>query len=255
MTLEQQPQFNLITLDSTDSTNNYLKQLAKEELVPEFTLVRSKYQTAGKGQRGNYWESAPGQNLLFSLLVRPKQLPIQEQFILSEVVSISLVQTLQRYASDFSIKWPNDIYWKDYKICGILIEHDLLDKQIAQSIIGIGLNINQTEFKSDAPNPVSLTQITGKRLDCTQILAEFCQHFASNYTLMQGTSAPALINLYRDLLYRGQGLFYFADKEGIFQARIDQVETNGRIHLIDNEGKRRSYLFKEVQYLKAPDPL
>ena len=131
MTIKQGIDYHLIQLNTTDSTNNYLKKRSKEDDLPEFTLVTASHQTAGRGQRGNFWESNPSDNLLFSLLVRPAKLPIQEQFMLSEAVSISLVKTLLKYAEDFTIKWPNDIYWQNKKICGILIEHDLMEQQIS----------------------------------------------------------------------------------------------------------------------------
>ena len=138
--LDDSPWFEWIRLHSTDST----------------------IQTAGRGQAGNSWESEAGKNLLFGLLFHPREVEANRQFILSQAVALSICETLSDYAEDIRIKWPNDIYWKDRKICGMLIENTLVGRCIENCIIGAGININQQTFCSDAPNPVSLRQITGK---------------------------------------------------------------------------------------------
>ena len=148
-------------LAETDSTNTYLQQLDADRHLPEGYIAYTDTQRAGRGQRGNSWESQPGKNLTFSLLLRPEHIPANQQFLLSQAVSLAATDVLNRYASGFSIKWPNDIYWEDKKIAGILIENVLSGSTFARSIVGIGLNINQERFISDAPNPVSLFQITG----------------------------------------------------------------------------------------------
>lgn len=128
------------------------------------------YNESGRGQRGNSWESEPFKNLTFSLLLRPEHIPANRQFLLSEIVSLATVDVLNRYATGFSIKWPNDIYWHDKKIAGILIENVLSGSTFSRAIIGMGLNINQKNFYSDAPNPVSLYQITGRTYKIEKIL-------------------------------------------------------------------------------------
>ena len=156
--------YPLIVLDETDSTNRYISQLCNnpQKAVAELTTVSAEFQTAGKGQRGNSWEAEKEKNLLFSFVLYPTFLEARCQFILSQIISLSIKEELDRWSDEITIKWPNDIYWRDKKICGILIENDLSGHFIGRCISGVGININQKEFHSDAPNPVSLKQITGK---------------------------------------------------------------------------------------------
>ena len=116
--------YPLIALDETDSTNRYISQLCNElqESVAELTTVTAEFQTAGKGQRGNTWEAERGKNLLFSFVLYPTFLEARRQFILSQIVSLSIKEELDRWSDEITIKWPNDIYWRDKKICGILID-------------------------------------------------------------------------------------------------------------------------------------
>ena len=151
----------LLVLMETDSTNRHLTQLCDEQGtdIPEFMTVIAERQTAGKGQRGNSWESEDCKNITFSFVLYPTFIEARQQFILSQIISLSIKEELDEWAEGISIKWPNDIYWNEKKICGILIENDLLGHHIGRSISGIGVNINQEVFRSDAPNPVSLKQI------------------------------------------------------------------------------------------------
>ena len=167
----------LIILPETDSTNNYLTQLCNEQqsAVREFTTVIAERQTAGKGQRGNSWESEDCRNITFSFVLYPTFIEARRQFILSQIVSLSIKEELDQWTEGISIKWPNDIYWNEKKICGILIENDLSGHHIGRSISGIGVNINQDVFRSNAPNPISLKQITGKDHDRYLILANIME--------------------------------------------------------------------------------
>ena len=155
----------LIHLEETDSTNKYLNELCNKQCVEELTTITADFQTSGRGQRGNSWESEAGQNLMFSFVLYPTFLKARRQFLLSQIISLAIKEELERYVSNISIKWPNDIYWKDKKICGMLIENDLTGVHISRSITGIGINVNQETFCSDAPNPVSLKQINGQSYD------------------------------------------------------------------------------------------
>ena len=244
----------MIHLNETDSTNRYLQQLCQEagnNKVEEFTTVCADYQTAGKGQRGNSWEAAKGANLLFSFVCYPTFVPIRQQFVLSQLISLGIKETLDEYCSDISIKWPNDIYWKEKKICGILIENDLQGNSIGRCISGIGLNINQEVFLSDAPNPISLKQITGKHYQRETILEKVMQRIEQSYQKLKEDSAYAseLATCYAASLFRREGLHCFQDKDGLFNARLVRVEADGRFVLMDEVNQERSYLFKEVQYV------
>lgn len=244
----------MIHLNETDSTNRYLQQLCQEagnSKVEEFTTVCADYQTAGKGQRGNSWEAAKGANLLFSFVCYPTFVPIRQQFVLSQLISLGIKETLDEYCSDISIKWPNDIYWKEKKICGILIENDLQGNSIGRCISGIGLNINQEVFLSDAPNPISLKQITGKHYQRETILEKVMQRIEQSYQKLKEDSAYAseLATRYAASLFRREGLHCYQDKDGLFNARLVRVEADGRFVLMDEANQERSYLFKEVQYV------
>lgn len=244
----------MIHLNETDSTNRYLQQLCQEagnSKVEEFTTVCADYQTAGKGQRGNSWEAAKGANLLFSFVCYPTFVPILQQFVLSQLISLGIKETLDEYCSDISIKWPNDIYWKEKKICGILIENDLQGNSIGRCISGIGLNINQEVFLSDAPNPISLKQITGKHYQRETILEKVMQRIEQSYQKLKEDSAYAseLATRYSASLFRREGLHCYQDKDGLFNARLVRVEADGRFVLMDEVNQERSYLFKEVQYV------
>ncbi|MDR1090524.1 MAG: biotin--[acetyl-CoA-carboxylase] ligase, partial [Prevotella sp.] len=159
----------IIHVKECGSTNNALSEINKKKPQEENTILWSDFQSAGKGQRGNKWESEKGKNLLFSILLYP-EIKANEQFIISQVVSLAVAGCLLNYTEDITIKWPNDIYWKEKKICGILVGNVLEGDYIKQSIAGIGININQTLFVSDAPNPVSLKQITGEKYNIFEIL-------------------------------------------------------------------------------------
>lgn len=243
----------LIRVEETNSTNNYLQALCAgqktEQKVEEFTTVVADFQTSGRGQRGNSWESEPGENLLFSFVVFPEFLEARRQFLLSQIVSLAIKEELDNYASDISIKWPNDIYWKEKKICGMLIENDVMGRNISQSIAGIGININQMAFLSSAPNPVSLRQITGKEYDIFEILENVMVRVQSYYKLLRVGDTEKITDRYRESLFRKEGMHLYKDADEEFMARIVSVESEGRLILEDEMQRQRGYMFKEVEYL------
>ena len=147
------------------------------------------------------------------------------------------------------IKWPNDIFWKDKKICGTLIETDLTGIHISRSISGSGVNLNQERFLSDAPNPVSLCQITGNQDNPREILEQIIEKVTEYYQLLKENRTEVLETRYKEALYRKEGLHLFRDKDGDFRARIADIEPNGRLILEDEDGQTRGYLFKEVEYI------
>lgn len=239
----------LIRLDETDSTNRYLQQLLAKRALPEGSLVVADYQTAGKGQVGNSWEAERGANLLFSLLLRPDFLPANRQFLISQIASLSVKETLEAYTDSIRVKWPNDVYWKDRKICGMLIENDLAGEYLHTSVIGIGLNVNQQCFRSDAPNPISLAQITGQPHDREEVLQRFLRTFFAYYIRLLQEDETAIRQTYREALYHGDGYYRYADKTGTFEASIEEVEPTGHILLRLRDGEIRRYAFKEVTTL------
>lgn len=237
-------------LDETASTNTYLQELDTDHHLPEGYIVYTETQRAGRGQRGNSWESEPGKNLTFSLLLRPEHIPANQQFLLSQAVSLAMTDVLGRHAPGFSIKWPNDIYWEDKKIAGILIENVLSGSTFARSIVGIGLNLNQEVFVSDAPNPVSLIQVTGHACDIEAMLDQFIDAFRSRYrqTFDIGSAQP-LRDEYRTMLYRNDGLYPYSSEGETFYASIAGIEPDGHLILTTESGEERRFAFKEVSFL------
>jgi BirA family biotin operon repressor/biotin-[acetyl-CoA-carboxylase] ligase len=241
--------YNIIHLSETDSTNRYLNTLFAEGDVEDLTTVVADFQTAGRGQRGNTWNSDEGANLLFSIALNPTFMPARDQFLVSQAVSLAMKEALSDFTGDISIKWPNDIYWRDRKIAGILIENVLSGNHIAHCVIGIGLNVNQKSFREDIPNPVSLAQITGHDEDKESLLDSILSHLARHYEEIRLGKVAEMVESYKSSLFRRQGLFRYRDANGEFEAEIADVEEDGRFVLRDSEGRERKYLFKEVEYI------
>jgi BirA family biotin operon repressor/biotin-[acetyl-CoA-carboxylase] ligase len=246
--------FPFIILKQTDSTNRYLISMCeeKQDKLDPFTVVMSDYQTAGKGQRGNSWESEAGANLTFSFVVYPSFIAAKRQFIISQIVSLGIVNALKNYEKEgFSIKWPNDIYYHDKKICGMLIEVYLDGMDLGRCVCGIGLNGNQDTFHSDAPNPVSLCKIIGRKVDRMSLLQNVMTEVYSLYSKLKEDDATSdeLSASYNQLLYRKEGYYRYNDANGEFMAKLLRVESDGRLILEDKLHHLRSYLFKEVQYI------
>jgi BirA family biotin operon repressor/biotin-[acetyl-CoA-carboxylase] ligase len=231
-------EWKIVHIDETDSTNRWLREQGGEENM----VVWADYQTAGRGCGTNHWESERGKNLTFSMLLHPHDVPAQKQFRISRAISLAICKALGQHIGDLSIKWPNDIYWRDGKIGGILIEVSLLGNKVKDCIIGVGLNINQRVFRSDAPNPVSMWQICEQETDCEQLLQEILQAF-------QEYMCKSNKDEYQSMLYRRKGFHPYADKDGAFMAEIIDVEDDGHLLLRDDNGQLRRYAFKEVTFV------
>ena len=231
--------FKIVHIEETDSTNHWLKEHGEGNMV-----VVADYQTAGRGCGSNSWESERGRNLTFSMLIHPENILAKEQFRITEVVSVAMCRMLQSYIyNKVEIKWPNDIYVGDKKICGILIENRLQGTEIKDSIIGIGLNVNQKEFKSDAPNPVSLYQLTGQETDLEEMLMAFLDCFDSEL------KSKTTCFTYREMLFRRGKDSLYRSKTTCFTARLTDVLPDGRLLLVDQEGRECTYAFKEIQFI------
>ena len=245
--------FRFTHLHETHSTNTWLRTTSDDgDLV-----VSTDYQSAGRGCGTNSWESERGANLLFSIAYHPHGLTALHSYRLSMAIAVAIVEAVKQHlsaddAARMKIKWPNDIYYADRKMGGILIENVLNGQQVRKSIIGIGLNVNQQTFLSDAPNPVSLAQITGTRHDRDALLHAIIAEF-ERLTPLVASRLPSptddpLVQRYNALLYRRQGFFPYEDAEGTFEAEIIEVSESGMLWLRDTEGKERSYWFKEVRF-------
>lgn len=239
----------IIHISETNSTNNYLKELLQTQNVDQGTVVWADFQSAGKGQRGNGWESEAGKNILFSIVLFPGFIKAGEQFILSQIVSLAVANCLQEYTEGISIKWPNDIYWNEKKICGILLENTILEDNIGHSVAGIGININQENFRSDAPNPVSLKQITNRDYNLEEILKTVVDNINVYYQQIKIGKTDSLIKQYKESLFRKDGYHLYNDGLSNFLARIQDVDSSGILILKTKEGEERHFAFKEVKYI------
>lgn len=258
-------------IDQTDSTNSLMQRLLKGEdqeyaacLKADIPLIYTTYQTAGRGQTGNGWESERGKNLLLSYLLREPEVNISEMFLLNVIAAVAAHRTIAEWLSFeqrpmLSIKWPNDIYIGNRKIAGILVENSLSGTKIQHSIAGIGINVNQEQWVSGAPNPVSIKQLTGVKADIDAIVKRF-EHKLE--TTLSWTPVQ-LRNYYRVHQYRCNGYWPFVEREvstaptmnataeveGQFMACIKEILPTGEIVLIDQQGNQRKYHFKQVRYV------
>ena len=231
---------------TTASTNDD----ARDKKYREGDVVWADFQTAGRGQRGHEWHSRKGENLTFSVVLEPTFVPIAEQFSVSEVVALSLVDMLAEYGIEAKIKWTNDIYVGDKKLVGILIEHSLAPTSLRRTIVGVGINVNQTEFDASLPNPVSMAQLLGKELDAEAVLRCFLTHLQRNYELLREGGAEALHDRYNALLYRKNEYHTYALPSGEkFSAKIIGTAPSGALRLENEGGETKDYLFKEVEFI------
>lgn len=242
----------IIYVDETDSTNTLLAASATQ--LDHGTVVAAHRQRAGRGQRGNSWESEPNKNLTFSLLLRPRTIVASSQFELSQIVSIAITRVLRsKLDSDrVCIKWPNDIYYGDKKLVGILIENSLSGPNITQSIVGIGINVNQEQFLSDAPNPVSMLNISGRAFDLDSLLEDIATQIVDDFDQYELQPNPTtLAAQYRLLMWRAEGFWPYRDNntDTVFEGRIAAVAPTGHLTLATRGGAFHTYAFKEVTFL------
>lgn len=248
----------------TDSTNNLLKAAVAKEAVwlreERIPVVWTGFQTAGRGQAGNGWESEREKNLLFSVLLRKPQVPVEKQFLISMLAAVALWDTVVETIGDEqqTIKWPNDLYWGDKKLAGMLIENTLAGGEIAYSIIGIGLNINQEQWVGNAPNPISMRLITGQSYSPEKVLTRYMVHLEAWLQRPQREWREA----YMQHLYRREGWWHFVEREvsltptmnaqtkdGGFLARIEGITPEGELLLEHADGIHKAYHFKEIRYI------
>ncbi len=238
----------LIKLPEVNSTSTWLKEHAEEVSLPALAITDR--QTGGRGQRGNSWEAEPGKNLTFSVIFKPEGITPARQFFISEAVCLGVVDALRRHLpnpDEVRVKWPNDVYAGDKKICGILIEHSLESATtIRHTIAGIGVNVNQERFTSPAPNPVSIINLTGTPTDKELLLEQIVDAMFANLD----AAPPELHSRYIDTLWRGRGLHPFATPDGdVFSASIEAIDPAGALSLRHADGSLTTHLFKEVQFI------
>ena len=236
--------FNI--LDTVDSTNNYAMATVHAGMAIHGAVWFAKEQTAGKGQRGKHWISEKGKNIALSLVLEPERLSIKSQFQLSAVVSITCFEFFSKYAGEeTTIKWPNDLFWRDRKAGGILIENVLQGKTWRWAVVGIGININQTKFEKAITNPVSLKQITGKNFKIIELAKELKGLLMKN--LRELKPVDKIFNQYNEHLYKINKTVKLKKDGVIFDTVIKEISAAGRLITVD--AIEREFDFGEVEWV------
>ena len=243
---------SIINLATVDSTNSYLRDEAEnlwnKHGEEGFIIVTAEHQTAGRGQRGNTWNSNAGENLLFSILVRPgESLKVTDQFLLSQAVSLAIHDAMQHYNIDVNLKWPNDIYVGKRKLAGILLELDYTGNSVEQAIIGIGINVNQEEFPVMERIPVSIKMLKKESLALDGILTTIIDCFEHRYRQLHSNNRDVLATEYTKRLLGIDELHCFVDKNGRFEGVIKGVEKDGHLIVQRKDGGCGRYAFKEIE--------
>jgi len=238
-------------IQRTDSTNNYANQQIRLGSLPEGTVFLTYEQTSGRGQMQNIWESEPGKNLTFSIVLYPEFLEIRRQFMLSKVVALGIYSALSKYVDHLKIKWPNDIYVGNKKLGGILIENSVMSGLLKSTVVGIGLNVNQKVFLSDAPNPVSLQLLTNQQYDGEIILTEVLSEIKLYYELLRRGKKDEIDREYISALYRLYEMHNFRTEGENFIGEIIGVNEIGQLIIRKESGKILEFQFKEVEFLQA----
>jgi BirA family biotin operon repressor/biotin-[acetyl-CoA-carboxylase] ligase len=239
----------LIELDSVDSTNNFAKDLLRNETPAEGTAIVAKHQYAGRGQMGNAWRAEQGKNLTLSIILFPRFLEAEKQFFLNMAISLGVKDFCESVLEEeVKIKWPNDIYCCNKKLGGILIENTISGSKVLSSIVGIGININQTTFNQDILNPTSFHRITGKVYSCKDLLGSLFSFIEKYYLQLRQLHFNFLDKAYMEALYRYQQTFEFRKGEQTFKGEINGVTKEGKL-IIHSKGKEQRFSFKEVEYV------
>jgi BirA family transcriptional regulator, biotin operon repressor / biotin---[acetyl-CoA-carboxylase] ligase len=238
----------IIKLNAIDSTNTYLKQISSEKVIEDYTTVTANYQTHGRGQMGTIWDSEKGKNLMCSVFKECSKVSIKNQFYISMVTSLAIVKTLQSFSiPKLRVKWPNDILSENKKVCGILIEIVIKNNQLEASIIGIGLNVNQTEFKH-LPNASSLKIITGTVFNIDELLKLLIKNLKYYFTILEKRNLKVLKTEYENLLFRKDKPSTFKDATGVmFSGFINGISNSGKLQVTLEDEILKEFDLKEVQ--------
>lgn len=239
----------IIYLKNAVSTNITAAEFIKSGKAREGMVISAGFQSAGRGQKGNRWESEDGKNLLFSTILFPGMVEPSGQFIISEFVSLGITDFLKTIIPDCRIKWPNDIYAGNDKIAGILIENSIAGNTITSTVAGIGLNINQEVFPDLIPNPVSLKMITGIEYDTTICLEELLKYLDIRYKRIIKGDLAGIRDDYLALLYRLDEWNDYRTSEGVFRGRIVSVTDSGCLRVERKAGFTMEFTFKEIEFI------
>jgi BirA family biotin operon repressor/biotin-[acetyl-CoA-carboxylase] ligase len=241
--------FPLIELDRVDSTNRYAESLLEKGMVAEGTVIRADEQFAGKGQHDNIWISEPGRNLTFTVILHPHRIPPGRQFLLNKAMALGVCDFIRGMVGKCTIKWPNDILVSNRKIAGILISHKIMGASIADSVIGIGININQQRFPSDLSNPVSLVQLQHRETDLRDAFKNVCQRLETRYAALCLGKHQSIDTSYRDaLLGIGEWRMFLRNGEK-FSGKITGVDDLGRLLVETRDQRTTAFNHKEIEYI------
>lgn len=240
----------IIKVNAIDSTNSYLRKMCNMGVVSDYTIVIANEQTKGRGQVGTVWDSENGKNLIFSVFKKIDTLKIEDLFYVSMITSLSIFKALREASiPNLRIKWPNDILSENYKVCGILIENVVKNNQIASCIIGIGLNINQTEFKN-LPNASSLKLIMGKYFDLEELLVSITKHLKQYFIRLDNAELDEIKQEYEDELFRKNKPSTFLNVEGnMFSGFIKGVSNSGKLNVLLEDEIIQEFDLKEITLL------
>lgn len=240
--------WHIIKVDECESTNSLMKQKKQDGNISDKTAIMTDFQSLGRGQGKNTWQSDAGKNLLISFY-RKTSLKADKHFMLTIIASLALVETLKSIKVNAEIKWPNDIYVGDRKIAGILIENSLMRDLINDTIVGIGLNINQHVFPDTIPNPVSIAQIIKRETDVQNIRDTFTDTFDKFYEQTISGNSEDLFHQYTELLYRRKTWKLFEFNGTSFNGQIRGVMPDGRLIIETESGLLKHFLFGEIKYV------
>ena len=232
-----------------DSTNSCAARLLQKGHLSEGTIIYTNYQSAGRGQKQNTWESEDGKNLLFSIVLYPELVKPEDQFIISMSVSLGVCDFLKSFIPACKIKWPNDIYTVNDKIAGILIENSISENTLKSTIAGIGLNINQERFSHDILNPVSLKMLTGKEHDLDLCLKQIAFFLDSRYKQLLSGSRDEIRNEYIAYLYRLGEWHNYKTERGLLYGRIISVSDTGCLMLEESLNKIHEFRFNDIDFI------
>ena len=241
---------NLFYFDELTSTNSHASLMLKEGPVAEGSVFYTDFQTSGKGRAGNKWESEKGKNLLISIILYPESVLPEDQFFISMAFSLGICDFAGDHFAGSKIKWPNDIYINNDKIAGILIENSIIGNTLENTIAGIGLNINQTQFPSSVPNPVSLRMLTGKEYDTRSCLGKLLECFDNRYKQLLYGSRKELEGEYLSRLYRLNEWHYYRSEKKLFRGMVKGIMASGRLKIKEENGVVTEFDFKEVEYVR-----
>ena len=241
----------LLSFRELDSTNNYALSLLSKNKPSEGTVISAWKQSDGRGQIGNYWESEAGKNITVSIVLYPSFVTVQEQFVLNQVISLGVVDFLSaKIDRGLRVKWPNDIYVGDKKIAGILIQNSLSQSKIQSSIAGIGINVNQAVFRSNAPNPTSLGLETSSAYELEELLPQLCKAIETRYLEIRSQNFEKVRSDYLNCLYRFQedALYQRTGTKEVFSGKIVGLTKTGRL-ILDTKKGEAIFSLKEIKFL------